>query len=126
MEGLLEPERQEKVIGHAEVRDLFRVSKVGTIAGCRVIDGKAMRSARIRVVRDSVPVYEGKVGSLKRFKDDAREVESGMECGVSVEGFNDVKNGDVLEFFQVEEVRRSLAAPAAAERPDSPPPEAHP
>ncbi len=107
-EGLLAPEVKEKLVGHAEVRDLFKVSKVGTIAGCKVTDGKAMRAGKVRVLRDSVPVFEGKVASLKHFKNDAREVEAGMECGVGVEGYNDVKVGDVFEFFQVEEVARTL------------------
>jgi translation initiation factor IF-2 len=123
-EGLLAPETKENVVGHAEVRNIFRVSKVGTIAGCRVVDGKAMRAARVRVLRDSVQVYESKVGSLKHFKNDAREVESGLECGVSVEGFNDLKEGDVLEFFQVEVVARKLAAPVPGKRPGGA--EAHP
>ena len=82
MEGLLTPESREKVVGRAEVRDLFRVSKVGVIGGCRVLDGKAMRAARVRVLRDSVQVYDGKVSSLKHFKNDAREVDAGSECGV--------------------------------------------
>ena len=105
MEGLLAPE------GHAQVREIFKISKVGTIAGCRVVDGKALRSARVRVVRDSVPMFEGKVASLKHFKNDAREVESGLECGVSVEGYNDVKPDDVIEFFLLEEVARTLESP---------------
>jgi translation initiation factor IF-2 len=116
MEGLLEPEINEKIVGHAEVRELFRVSKVGTIAGCRVVDGKAMRSAKVRVLRDSVQVYEGRVASLKHFKDDAREVETGLECGCGVDGFNDVKQGDVLEFFQVEEIARTLDGGASGKR----------
>ncbi|OGR12440.1 MAG: hypothetical protein A2341_19910 [Deltaproteobacteria bacterium RIFOXYB12_FULL_58_9] len=124
MEGLLTPESKEKVVGHAEVREVFRVSKVGTIAGCRVTDGKAMRAAKVRVLRDSVQVYEGKVSSLKHFKDDAREVDSGLECGVGVEGFNDVKQGDVLQFFQVEEIARTLESTQGGKR--SPGAEAHP
>jgi translation initiation factor IF-2 len=111
MEGLLAPESKEKIVGHAQVREIFKISKVGTIAGCRVVDGKALRSARVRVVRDSVPVFEGKVASLKHFKNDAREVESGLECGVSVEGYNDVKPDDVIEFFLLEEVARTLESP---------------
>jgi translation initiation factor IF-2 len=126
MEQKLKPVVSEKIVGHAEVRELFRVSKVGTIAGCRVVDGKAMRSARVRVMRDNVEVYEGRVGSLKHFKDDAREVESGLECGVSVEAFNDVKQGDVLEFFLVEEIARKLDSPAAGQRPGGGGVEAHP
>ncbi len=108
MEGLLQPESREKIIGRAEVREIFRVSKIGTIAGSRVVDGKAMRSARIRVLRDNVQVFDGKVASLRSFKNDVREVDQGAECGVSLEGYQDVKPGDVLEFYQVEEVARRL------------------
>ncbi|MBI3178118.1 MAG: translation initiation factor IF-2 [Deltaproteobacteria bacterium] len=123
MEGKLKPEAREKIVGHAEVRELFKISKVGTIAGSRVTDGKALRSARIRVLRDGVQVYESKLSSLKRFKDDAREVESGQECGVGIEGFNDIKVGDVLEFFQVEEVARRLQPGTPGKRSNV---EAHP
>jgi len=114
MEGLLAPESREKVIGHAEVREVFKITKVGTIAGSRVLDGKALRSARVRVVRDSVQVFDGKVASLKHFKNDAREVEAGQECGVGVEAFNDIKASDVLEFYIIEEIARTLAPPSAA------------
>ena len=117
MEGLLSPVSKEKVVGHAEVRDIFKITKVGTIAGCRVTDGKAMRSARVRVLRDSIQVFEGKVASLKHFKDDAREVDSGLECGVSVDGFNDLKVNDVFEFYQLEEVARTLDTPPSGKRP---------
>ena len=110
MEGLLKPESREKIVGRAEVRELFRVSKVGVIGGCRVTEGKAMRAARVRVLRDSKQIYDGKVSSLRHFKNDAREVDSGLECGVGVEGFNDIKIGDAIEFYQVEEVARSLAS----------------
>ncbi len=126
MEGLLTPESREKVVGRAEVRDLFRVSKVGVIGGCRVLDGKAMRAARVRVLRDSVQVFDGKVSSLKHFKNDAREVDAGSECGVGVDGFNDLKNGDVIEFYQVEEIARSLGAPKASRPTPTGNAEAHP
>ena len=116
MEGLLTPESREKIVGRAEVRELFRVTKVGTIGGCRVTDGKAQKSSRVRVLRDSVQVYDGKVSSLKHFKNDAREVESGLECGVGVEGYNDLKMGDVIEFYQMEEVARTLSAVGAPSR----------
>ncbi|MDP7040996.1 MAG: translation initiation factor IF-2 [Myxococcota bacterium] len=116
MEGLLDPDLVEKTIGRAEVRELFRITKVGTIAGCRVLDGKAQRAAKIRVVRDSVPVYEGRPSSLKHFKNDVREVDSGAECGVGVEGFNDLKMGDVLEFFMVEEIERKLGSAKPIEK----------
>ena len=114
MQGLLAPESREKVVGHAEVREVFRITKVGQIAGCRVVDGKAMRSARVRILRDSVQVFDGRVNSLKHFKNDAREVEAGQECGVGIEDYNDVKANDVLEFYQIEEFARTLQAPVAA------------
>ncbi len=119
MEGKLAPDTQEKVVGRAEVREVFQITKVGAIAGCRVIDGKAMRSARVRVLRDNVQIYDSTVSSLKHYKDDVREVESGSECGVGVEGFNDIKNQDELEFYIVEEVARKLETPAAGKRPPS-------
>jgi translation initiation factor IF-2 len=110
-EGLLSPESKEKVHGHAEVREVFKITKVGQIAGCRVMDGKAMRSAKVRILRDSVQIFEGKISSLKHFKNDVREVDAGQECGVSVEGYNDIKVGDVIEFFVMEEIARTLAVP---------------
>jgi translation initiation factor IF-2 len=117
MEGLLTPESREKIVGRAEVREVFKVSKVGVIGGCRVVEGKAQRSARVRLLRDSVQVYDGKVSSLRSFKNDAREVDAGAECGVGVEGYNDVKVGDVIEFYSVEEVARTLSAPTAGASP---------
>ncbi|MBW2521501.1 MAG: translation initiation factor IF-2 [Deltaproteobacteria bacterium] len=108
MTGLLEPEFKEAVIGSAEVRETFQVPKVGTIAGCYVVDGKIARNAKVRVLRDGVVIYTGQMGSLKRFKDDAREVASGYECGIGVENFNDIKIGDILEAFVMEEVEVSL------------------
>ncbi|CAN5807623.1 hypothetical protein BH20GEM1_BH20GEM1_16640 [soil metagenome] len=109
MEGLLAPEEREVVLGAAEVRETFKIPKVGTIAGCFVSDGLIPRTARVRVVRDGVEVYEGVIGSLKRFKEDVREVREGYECGINVEGFNDVKVGDVIEAYKIEEVQRTLA-----------------
>jgi translation initiation factor IF-2 len=108
LEGLLAPEHKEVVLGEAEVRQTFKISGVGTVAGCFVRSGVIRRGARIRVVRDGVVVYEADIASLKRFKDDVREVKEGLECGIGVQGFNDVKVGDVLEAFRVEEVARSL------------------
>jgi translation initiation factor IF-2 len=108
MEGLLAPTFEEKVIGRAEVRQLFRAPKIGTIAGCRVTQGVVQRSAKLRVLRDSVVVYQGQLASLKHFKDDVREAKEGMECGLSIQNYNDIKEGDVLEFFTVEEVQRTL------------------
>ena len=108
MVGLLEPEFKEAVIGSAEVRETFQVPKVGTIAGCYVIDGKVSRNAKVRVLRDGVVIYTGQMGSLKRFKDDAREVASGYECGIGIDNFNDIKVGDIIEAFIMEEVEASL------------------
>ncbi len=107
MKGLLAPVFKEVVQGHAEVRELFKVSRLGTIAGCYVNDGKIMRSSSMRVVRDGKVVFEGKIDSLKRLKDDVREVVAGYECGILLEKFNDVKEGDRLEAFTMEEVKRS-------------------
>jgi translation initiation factor IF-2 len=108
MEGLLAPTLKEVPLGRVEVRDTFHVSKVGTIAGCYVLDGKVVRNAHVRLVRDSVVVYEGKLSSLKRFKDDAKEVQAGYECGVGLEKYNDIKVGDIVEVFEIEEVRTTL------------------
>jgi translation initiation factor IF-2 len=107
-EGLLAPTIKERVTGHAEVRQLFTVPKMGTIAGCYVNDGTISRANRLRVVRDQVTIYEGKIGSLRRFKDDAREVQQGYECGIGIENFNDLKVGDVLEAYVLEEEAAKL------------------
>ncbi|WCN39134.1 translation initiation factor IF-2 [Aneurinibacillus uraniidurans] len=104
MKGMLEPVYQEKIIGQAEVRQTFKVSRVGTIAGCYVTDGKIQRDAGVRVIRDSIVIYEGKVDALKRFKDDAKEVAQGYECGITIEKFNDIKEGDILEAYIMEEI----------------------
>ncbi|HJQ83506.1 MAG TPA: translation initiation factor IF-2, partial [Candidatus Binatia bacterium] len=121
LEGLLEPTRHEKVLGRAEVRQTFTVSGIGLIAGCFVSDGKIPRGAKARLLRDHVVVHDGRIATLKRFKEDVREVASGYECGMSLEGYQDVKVGDVIEAYEVEEVARRLApAPSkgaqAAER----------
>jgi len=108
MVGMLEPTFKEDVIGAAEVRETFSVPKVGTIAGCFVVNGRIERNAHVRVLRDGVVVYTGRVGSLRRFKDDVKEVQTGYECGIGVENFNDIKVGDVLEVFVMEEVAREL------------------
>ena len=105
MKGMLAPKFRENVLGHAEVRQTFKVSGVGTIAGCYVQDGKLQRSAQVRVVRDGVVIHEGTLASLKRFKDDVREVAAGYECGLGVEKYNDIKEGDVIEAFVMEEVK---------------------
>jgi translation initiation factor IF-2 len=109
LEGLLKPESRETVLGDAEVMQLFKVSKVGTIAGCQVRHGTIVRTAKVRVLRDGVQVYDGMLSSLKRFKDDVREVKEGLECGIGVENFNDVKVGDMIEAYRVEEIKRTLA-----------------
>jgi translation initiation factor IF-2 len=117
MEGLLAPEQREVMLGTAQVRQLFKVPRVGTVAGCMVTSGVLDRRGRIRVVRDAVQVYEGELESLKRFKDDVREVREGFECGLNIRNFNDVKVGDFLECYRVEVVARTLAGAAAeAER----------
>ncbi|OQC71505.1 MAG: Translation initiation factor IF-2 [Deltaproteobacteria bacterium ADurb.Bin002] len=108
MEGLLEPEYREVVQGRAEVRELFRVPKVGIIAGCHVTDGKITRTAGIKLVRDSVAVFDGKILSLKRFKDDAREVLAGFDCGIGIESYNDIHVGDVIESYITETLERKL------------------
>ncbi|HQR47062.1 MAG TPA: translation initiation factor IF-2, partial [Thermoanaerobaculia bacterium] len=108
MTGLLEAVKKEVVRGHAEVRETFRVPKIGTVAGCMVVDGVIPRSASVRLVRDNRVIYEGKIGSLRRFKDDASEVKQGFECGIGIAGYQDVKVGDVLEAFVVEELAPSL------------------
>ncbi len=108
MAGMLAPEQVEKVIGSADVREIFQVPKVGTVAGCYVTDGHVTRDAHVRVLREGKLIYDGKLASLKRFKDDVKEVRSGYECGIGVEKFNDVKVGDVFEFYVIEEVAASL------------------
>ncbi|WP_102346903.1 translation initiation factor IF-2 [Bacillus sp. Marseille-P3661] len=106
MQGMLDPEFEEKVIGQVEVRETFKVSKVGTIAGCYVTDGKITRDAGIRLVRDGVVIFEGAVDTLKRFKDDAKEVSQGYECGMTIKNFNDIKEGDIIEAYVMQEVER--------------------
>jgi translation initiation factor IF-2 len=110
LEGMLKPERRETIEGSAEVREVFKVSKVGTIAGCYVSEGRIDRKGHARLVRDGVVVYDGQIGSLKRFKDDAKEVREGFECGIGIANFNDVKVGDVIECYTVEEIARTLAS----------------
>ncbi|HSA58141.1 MAG TPA: translation initiation factor IF-2 [bacterium] len=108
MEGLLQPTYEEKYLGRAEVRQIFTISKVGTIAGCFVTDGKILRSASVRLLRDGKVVTQGKISSLKRFKEDAREVATGIECGIGIENYNDVKAGDVIEAFEIQEFATKL------------------
>jgi translation initiation factor IF-2 len=108
MEGMLSPEFEEKITGTVEIRETFKISKVGTIAGCMVTDGKIFRSSKIRLIRDGVVVYTGEVGALKRFKDDVKEVSKGFECGVQVKNYNDIYVGDIIEIYEQVEVKRKL------------------
>jgi translation initiation factor IF-2 len=114
LEGMLRPEQREVVVGEAQVREVFKISKIGTIAGCIVRSGIMNRQSKVRVVRDGVEVYQGNISSLKRFKDDVREVKEGFECGIGVENFNDVKVNDIIECFRTEQVARTLDGPSAA------------
>ncbi|MDR2252165.1 MAG: translation initiation factor IF-2, partial [Endomicrobium sp.] len=108
MEGLLDPDMKEKILGKAVVKQVFKISSFGTISGCSVTDGKIQRGAKVRLLRDNVIVFEGNISSLKRFKDDVKEVEKGYECGIGLENFSDVKPGDVMENFITEKVARKL------------------
>jgi translation initiation factor IF-2 len=110
MEGLLAPELKEETIGLVEVRDIFKVPKIGVIAGCHVTSGKVTRGAEVHIIRDGVQILSGKINSLKRFKDDAKEVEAGFECGIGVENFNDIQVGDQFEVFQIKEIAKKLEA----------------
>ncbi len=108
LEGMLAPEEKEVILGAAEVRQLFKVPKVGTVAGCYVTEGVIERNARVRVLREHIVIYEGKLDSLRRFKDDVKEVRAGYECGMHIENFDDLKVGDILEAFRVEQIARTL------------------
>ena len=108
IEGMLEPEQKEVVAATAEVQETFKISKVGTIAGCIVREGKLQRTAKVRVIRDGIVIYTGELGSLKRFKDDVKEVHMGMDCGLNIQGYNDIKVGDVVEAYVIEEIKRTL------------------
>ena len=114
LEGMLRPEEREVVLGEAEVRETFKVPKLGLIAGCSVRSGIVVRQARARVIRDSVEIYDGNIGSLRRFKDDVKEVREGFECGIGIENFNDIKVGDVIECYRKEQVARTLTSTATA------------
>ena len=108
MSGMLTPDKKEEVIGTAEIRQVFKVSKIGSIAGCMVTAGVVRRTARLRLLRDNVVIFTGELDSLKRFKDDAKEVKEGFECGLNIKNYNDIQEGDVLEFFEIREVARTL------------------
>ena len=112
LEGMLSPEEKETVLGAADVRQVFKIKGVGTIAGCYVTEGTIERRSKVRVIRNGIVVYDGDLGSLKRFKDDVREVREGFECGIGVANFNDLKVGDVIEAYRVEAVARTLAGAA--------------
>ena len=114
LEGLLRPEEREVILGEAEVREIFKVSRVGTVAGCSVRSGVINRQSKVRVIRDGVEVYAGNIASLRRFKDDVREVKEGYECGIGIENFNDIKVGDVIECYRKEEVARTLQQAGSA------------
>jgi translation initiation factor IF-2 len=106
MKGMLAPKFREQVIGHAEVRETYKVSKVGTVCGCYVLDGKIQRGCQVRVLRDNIVIHEGDLASLRRFKDDVREVAESYECGMQIEKFNDIKVGDVIECFVMEQIKQ--------------------
>jgi translation initiation factor IF-2 len=108
LEGLLEPEKSEEVTCTVEVRDVFKVPKVGNIAGCFVQDGKITRNTKIRLLREGLVIFDGNIASLKRIKDDVREVDAGYECGIGLENFNDIKVGDVIEGYKIVETKRKL------------------
>ena len=106
MKGMLDPEYKEAVLGTVEIRETFKVPNVGIIGGAYVTDGKVVRNESIRLVRDGIVIHEGKISSLKRFKDDAKEVAQGFECGIGIENYNDLKEGDIIECFQMVETER--------------------
>lgn len=106
MKGMLDPEYKEVVLGQAEVRNTFKVSGVGMIAGCYVTDGKITRNAKARLVRDGIVIYDGEIASIRRFKDDVKEVNHGYECGITLENFNDIKEQDIIEAFEMQEIER--------------------
>ena len=106
MKGMLDPKYEEKVIGNAEVRQTFKISNVGTIAGAYVLNGKVERNAGVRVIRDNVVIHDGHLATLRRFKDDVKEVTKGFECGLQIENYNDIKEGDIIEVYIMEEIKR--------------------
>lgn len=108
MEGMLEPTLEKKVVGNIEVREVYKISGVGSIAGCYVLDGKFTRNTKINIIRDGIVVHSGELSSLKRFKDDVKEVNAGYECGVMIKNYNDVQIGDILEGYEEVEVKRKL------------------
>jgi translation initiation factor IF-2 len=109
MEGMLAPEFEEKITCNVQVRETFKIPKVGTIAGCMVLEGKINRNTKIRIIRDGIVVHSGELASLKRFKDDAKEVQAGMECGLNINKFNDIQEGDIIEGYEQVSIKRTLA-----------------
>jgi translation initiation factor IF-2 len=108
MEGMLSPEMKEEVTGTAEIREIFKVSKVGTIAGCMVTDGKIFRNSKIRIIREGVVIFTGELATLKRFKDDVKEVAKGYDCGMQIKNYNDIEQLDIIEAFQEVEVKKKM------------------
>ncbi len=108
MEGMLSPEIVEEITGNAEIRETYKISKVGTIAGCMVLDGKIFRNSKIRLIRDNVVLFSGELASLKRFKDDAKEVAKGYDCGMQIKNYNDIYEGDTIEAYQEVSVKKKL------------------
>ena len=108
LEGLLEPELREVVSGRAEVRDIFSIPKIGVISGCYLTEGRLARNGKVRLIRDGVVIYEGNIASLRRFKDDVKEVAQGYECGIGLDKFQDVKQGDIMEGYTIEAIKRLL------------------
>ena len=106
MEGMLAPEFREKVMGNAEIREVFKIPSIGTIAGCYITEGKINRNDDVRIIRDGIVILEGKIASLRRFKDDVKEVNTGYECGIGIEKYNDLKVGDNIEAFTMEKIER--------------------
>ena len=108
MSGLLAPTLRETMLGNAQILEVFNISKVGKVAGCRVTDGKVERGASVRLIRDNVVIHEGKLSTLKRFKDEVKDVQAGQECGMAFEKYEDMRAGDVIECYRIEEIKRSL------------------
>jgi translation initiation factor IF-2 len=108
MEGMLSPEMKEEITGTAEIRETFKISKIGTIAGCMVTSGKIFRNSNIRLIRDGVVIFTGELASLKRFKDDVKEVAKGYDCGMQIKNYNDIKEDDIVEAFQEVAVKKTL------------------
>ena len=106
MKGMLDPVFKEEILGHCEIREIYKVSGLGVIGGAHVTDGKIQRSAKVRLLRDNVVIYDGGLASLKRFKDDAKEVQTGFDCGIMLEKFNDIKVGDIAEAYIMKEIER--------------------